>query len=213
MDFKMHVEQPTLSVDSVLAREAPLPIAAFNGRSDPYTRWWWLHGPFRPEDIEYQLRWLKERGFGGVEVAWIRPVWYAQAEAEPGVEWLGSEWSELVAFTKRTAGRLGLGCDFTFGSSWPFGGSCVGVEHALQDFDRAARQRLTASWEDGDAPYVLDHLNGDAFRAYARALMPAFAPALEGSTSALFCDSLELDTHSMWSPRLWARFKQRIGYE
>ena len=42
--------------------------------------------------------------------------------------------------------------------------------------------------------------------------MPAFAGGLRGSTSALFCDSLEIDTRRLWDPKLWDRFAERFGY-
>ncbi|MFG0334794.1 MAG: glycosyl hydrolase, partial [Maioricimonas sp. JB049] len=93
---------------------------SFNESSKPYVRWWWLAGPFRQVDILQQLAWAKSHGFGGVEVAWVRPVWdSAAARRTPTPKWLSPEWSELIAFTKSTADQLGLGCDFTFGTSWP----------------------------------------------------------------------------------------------
>ena len=163
--------------------EKPQPLVPFfRGGSKPYTRWWWLAGPFRREDIRYQLSWLKSNGFGGVELAWLWPTW--MGNAEPGIEWLGPEWSDLVAFTKQEADRLGLGCDFTFGSCWPFGGSAVRPEDAARTFDGLSRQRLHGSWEDRDGghSYVLNHLDRGALRRYAEALMPAFAGGLRGST-------------------------------
>jgi hypothetical protein len=108
---------------TLLQSEARAPVPYFRGGSKPYTRWWWLAGPFRPDDIRSQLAWLHANGFGGVELAWLWPSW--MGDAEPGIEWLGAEWSSLVACTKQEADRLGLGCDFTFGSCWPFGGSAV----------------------------------------------------------------------------------------
>jgi hypothetical protein len=137
------------------------------------------------------------------------------AGAEPGIEWLGSEWSDLVAFTKQEADRLGLGCDFTFGSCWPFGGSAVRPEDAARTFEGFSRQRLVGSWEnpDGDPPRVLNHLDRGALRRYAEAMMPAFAGGLRGSRSALFCDSLEVDTRRLWDPKLWDVFAERFGYK
>src|SRR3954454_20717867 len=197
---------------AALDREAQPPVPFFRGGSKPYTRWWWLAGPFRREDIQYQLSWLKSNGFGGVELAWLWPTW--MGNAEPGIEWLGPEWSELVAFTKQEADRLGLGCDFTFGSCWPFGGSCVGPEDAARTFEGLSRRRLHGSWEepDGESLHVLNHLDRGALRRYAEVLAPAFAGGLHGSTSALFCDSLELDTRRLWDPKLWDLFAERFSY-
>jgi hypothetical protein len=196
---------------TVLARETTEPVAYFRGSSKPYARWWWLAGPFRQEDIRYQLEWLEANGFGGVELAWLWPVWIKNAE--PGIEWLSQEWSELVAFTKREADRLGLGCDFTFGGCWPFGGSVVGPEDASRTFYGPSWQRLHTSWESPTTgTRVLNHLDRRALRRYAAAMMPAFAGGLRGSPSALFCDSLEVDTRELWDPKLWRRFEERFGY-
>jgi hypothetical protein len=187
----------------------------FRGTSKPYIRWWWLAGPFRKEDIVFQLDWVKSNGFGGVELAWLYPLWILHSHDLPEViEWIGQEWTDLVAFTKHYAETIGLGCDFTFGSSWPFGGSCVALEDAVQTFDGPSAQRLHASWEQPTCGLgrIVDHLSRTALRYYADALRPAFLPALAGSTSALFCDSLELDTHRMWSSDLWVPFEQRFGY-
>jgi hypothetical protein len=179
--------------------------------SRPYTRWWWLSGPFRQEDIAFQLDWLNANGFGGVELAWLDPTWRPRQHTETRPEWLDEDWSALIGFTKRYADELGLGCDFTFGSGWPFGGSRVRPEDAAQTLDGPSSQRLYGSWEPG-ARLVLNHLSEPALRRYAEALAPAFAPGLAGTPSALFCDSLELDAGRIWSPELWDQFEARFGY-
>ena len=43
-------------------------------------------------------------------------------------------------------------------------------------------------------------------------MMPAFQPALEGVPSGLFCDSLEIHSHGLWSPALWDDFAREMGY-
>ncbi|QDU39475.1 hypothetical protein Mal4_38200 [Maioricimonas rarisocia] len=187
----------------------------FHNSSKPYVRWWWLAGPCRRVDILQQLAWAKSHGFGGVEVSWVRPVWNpAASRRKPTPEWLSPDWSELIAFTKSTADQLGLGCDFTFGTSWPFGGSCVKPEHRMQTLTGKSDHRIHMSWEGapGEGLYVLDHLNHEAFEAYAQSLLPAFEQALEGTPSALFCDSFELERDGIWSEHLWNTFRQRFGY-
>jgi hypothetical protein len=179
----------------------------------PYTRWWWLAGPFDREGIEAQLRWLRDAGFGGVELAWVEPTWLnLPPTARP--DWLSAEWSELAAYAKASATRLGLRCDFTFGSAWPFGGTCVGPESAAQRFFSPSPQRLIGSWESDarDDPRVVDHLSAAALRRYAAAVATAFGPALAGPRSSLFCDSLELETEDMWTAGLWEEFGERFGY-
>ncbi len=179
-------------------------------------RWWWLAGPIARADITRQLQWVKQNGFGGVELAWIHPSWLDEPwPSAPRPGWLSAEWSELVAFAKREADRLDLGCDFTFGSSWPFGGSWVGPDNAAQTFTELSEQRLGGSWEDNgkSRSYIVNHLSRVALGHYAAPLLAALRDALAGSPSALFCDSLEVSTERMWSPELWTQFELRFGYD
>lgn len=194
-------------------RPSPPALSDYPGfeSSRPYLRWWWLAGPFRREDIAAQLDWVLASGFGGVELAWLDPTWLGRSDLPPRPDWLGEEWSALIGFTKQYADRIGLGCDFTFGSSWPFGGSQVRPEDAAQTFDGPSSQRLLGSWEPGPQR-IIDHLSERALRRYAEALAPAFAPGLAGSPSALVCDSLELETERIWSPGLSDGFAERFGY-
>src|SRR5262249_56782713 len=117
-------------------------------------------------------------------------------------------------FTKLEADRLALGCDFTFGSCWPFGGAAVASADAARTFDGLSRQRLHGSWEDKSAAdlRVLNHLDRDALGRYAEALIPAFACGLRGTPSTLFCDSLETDTRRLWDSKLCDQFAARVGY-
>ncbi len=178
----------------------------------PYTRWWWFSGPIDPKVIERQLGWAKANGFGGVEIAWIYPL---RAGAE-GPRWLGPDWTAAVVHAKRHAESLGLGCDFTFGSLWPFGGSSVTPEDSHQTFEGPTLKPFEQSWESAYAVelgFILDHLNRDALARYARVMGAALVPALAGRKSALFCDSWEVSTYRMWSPALWGRFADRFGYD
>ncbi len=179
-------------------------------------RWWWLSGPFTRDDIVRQLRWARSHGFGGVELAWLHPAWAHQEDQRDELRppWLGPEWRDLVSFTKSEADALGLGCDFTFGSCWPFGGSWVKAEDAAQTFEGLSGQRLERSWEDPvhGPTFVVNHLSSAALARYAEPLLDALRDALTGSTSALFCDSLELETEALWSRELWSEFENRFGY-
>lgn len=179
--------------------------------SKPYIRWWWFSNETKKPDIKYQLDWLKRNHFGGVEIAWVYPL----KNQPSGVKWLSPEWSNLVTFTKRYCDRIGLGCDFTFGSLWPFGGSIVSKRDASMDFKELSPQRLENSWESSRIKkplYVLNHLDRNAFYRYAAKIGKALSPALKGRTSALFCDSLEIITGQLWTRGFGERFHQRFGY-
>jgi hypothetical protein len=177
----------------------------------PWTRWWWFSGPIREEDITYQLDWLKDNGFGGVEIAWV----YPQPDSEPGPMWLSREWSEKVAFAKRYCDRIGLACDFTFGTLWPFGGSIVPEEDASRTFQGLSKQRLRHTWEDPfvEQPgYILNHLDRNALERYSKIMGDSLKPALTGSKSSLFCDSWEIETEGLWTEGFGDAFRDAYGY-
>jgi hypothetical protein len=183
--------------------------------SRPWTRWWWFASMITKADIEDNLAWLKNNGFGGVEIAWIYPVNRKQQNAPytPRQKWLSPEWTEVVAYAKQRADDLGLGCDFTFGSFWPFGDAEVPAREATRNMiDPKWRQEITGSWDYPKKGYVLDHLNRNAFFHYAERTGNALRPALKGSLSGLFCDSWEVETKFLTTPGLEKRFRERYGY-
>ncbi|MCX7995473.1 MAG: glycosyl hydrolase [candidate division WOR-3 bacterium] len=177
----------------------------------PYVRWWWFSGKIDPAVIKYQLDWCKENNFGGVELAFMYPL----PDSEPGPEWLSEEWSEIVVFTKGYATKIGLGCDFTFGTSWPFGGSFINENDAAKNFYGLSTQRLEKSWEmaHGKKGLILNHLDHNALERYAEKIGEALKPALQISPSALFCDSWEVDTELLWTDGLEKLFMDEFGYD
>jgi len=177
--------------------------------SRPWTRWWWFNVELRDEDIKSQLDWVKANGFGGVELAFIYPL----PGQKRGPDFLSPEWSSKVAFAKRYCESLGLGCDFTFGTLWPFGGTFVSETDASQRFDGPLSQRLGRSWELPAEGRILNHLDRQAFRRYADTMGDALGLALNGAKSAWFCDSFEVETEGLWTTGFGQRFQERFGYD
>lgn len=182
----------------------------FYKSSKPYTRWWWFSGEIKEEAITFQLDWLKRNNFGGVEIAWVYPL----PNSKPGPKWLSKEWSEKVSFAKKYADKIGLGCDFTFGSLWPFGGSIVRKQDASRIFDGLSPHRLKHSWEQPHKKpgYILNHLDKSALEHYSKIIGTALSEALKGSPSSLFCDSWEVSTEKLWTNGFDKTFKNRFGY-
>jgi hypothetical protein len=186
--------------------------------SKPLTRWWWFASEIQKPDIAAQLDWLKEQGFGGVEVAWIYPLNRMQRDTvniTPRQKWLGPEWSDVVEYTKRYGDSLGLTVDFTFGSLWPFGDLQVKPGESTRVFgDTAFRQWITASWDYPKKGLVIDHLSKPAFEHYAGRMGKALEPAMKtGRPSGIFVDSWEVDTHNLWTTGFDSIFKARFGYD
>ncbi len=177
----------------------------------PYVRWWWFSGKIDPEVVKYQLDWCKKNNFGGVELAFVYPL----PNSEPGPEWLSEEWSSIVAFAKDYATKIGLGCDFTFGTAWPFGGSFIEEEDAAKNFYGLSPQRLEKSWEIAHSKqgFILNHLDHNALERYAEKMGRALEPALKISPSALFCDSWEVDTELLWTNGFEKIFMDEFGYD
>jgi len=177
----------------------------------PYVRWWWFSGKIEPEVLKYQLDWCKKNNFGGVEIAWVYPL----LQSEPGPKWLSEEWSKLVCIAKEYATRIGLGCDFTFGTAWPFGGSFIEERNASKTFNGLSQQRLKKSWEmpHSKPGYILNHLDHNALERYAEKMGKAFASALQISPCALFCDSWEVDTEMLWTDGFEKIFLEEFGYD
>jgi hypothetical protein len=181
--------------------------------SKPYTRWWWFNGEIREGDIESQLDWVSRNGFGGVELAWVYPQEVVvRGDAPAGPKWLSPEWSARVVYAKRYADELGLGCDFTLGTSWPFGGSTVSEQDATQLFTGLSPQRLEKSWEWPTEGYIMNHLDRHALERYAQIMGTALSGALQGQQSALFCDSWEVLTEQLWTAGFGEAFQSRYGY-
>lgn len=184
--------------------------------SKPLTRWWWFASVIDSSSVRDNLNWLKNNGFGGVEIAWVYPLNRMQKDTinyTPRQEWLSSEWSQIVSYAKTFADSLGLTCDFTFGTLWPFGDSRVPFNEATMNFlDSAWRQEITASWEYPKKGYVIDHLNRNAFYNYARRIGNALTPALKGSMSGIFCDSWEVETKYLSTYGFLDTFKARYDY-
>jgi len=177
----------------------------------PYTRWWWFASEIKKADIKNQLDWLNENHFGGVEIAFIYPV-----NRDPNanrIPWLSPEWTELVTYVKLYCDSIGFGCDFTFGSLWPFGGTFVADSDRSKVYgDTTFDQLLRFSWEHPDTANVIDHLDRGAFTRYAKVMGKALKPAMEGSKSALFCDSWEVETRKIWTKGLGEKFRAVFGY-
>lgn len=185
--------------------------------SKPLTRWWWFASVIDGESVRDNLSWLKNNGFGGVEIAWVYPLNRMKKDTvnyTPRQEWLSGEWSDVVAYTKKCADSLGLSCDFTFGTLWPFGDSKVPFDEAAMNMtDKNRRQEITASWEYPKKGFVIDHLNRKAFYNYAERIGSALVPALNGGKSGLFCDSWEVETRYLTTQKFEDAFFKAYGYK
>ncbi len=104
----------------------------------PFVRWWWNGDKVEKEELERELRLLKDAGIGGVE---INPVKFPARTSDlnkPTIQWLSPDWIDLLQFTFKTAASLGLTCDLIVGSGWPFGAEYLEGEERSQVVATAA---------------------------------------------------------------------------
>ncbi len=201
---------------------------AFYPSSKPCTRWWWFATEIKEQDIRHQLNWAKENNFGGVEIAWVYPLYRYQSmyarnynrhypKDTTAQEWLSEEWSAMVTYTKQYADSIGLACDFTFGSAWPVAGSNIEKKHRTKIYgDTSFQQLLTFAWTYPDTQWVINHLDSQAFLQFAQPVGEALQEALKGTTSALFTDSWEIklnSTNKIWTDGFDITFKEKFGYD
>lgn len=180
--------------------------------SRPYTRWWWFSSEISKEDVSYQLEWLKDNGFGGVEIAWVYPMHGDSTVAHP--EWLSKDWADPVVYAKRKADSLGLGCDFTYGTLWPFSAFGLPEKYASHSFYRQdSPEERTLTWEHPRKASIINHLDTEAFAYYAAQMNEGLQEAYQGSESGLFVDSWEVDTRHLWTAGFGDRFRERFGYD
>ena len=196
-----------------------IPSNYFFRSSQPYTRWWWFASIIKKEDIKYQLDWIKKNNFGGVEVAWIYPVNRKRGELinnTPRQKWLSPEWKDVVAYAKQYADSIGVGCDFTFGSGWPFGDTEVSLEDATQaykDTGLVNKRTFGITWDFPAEGFIINHLDSNALARYSKRMGDALMPALKGSTSGLFCDSWEVYPDKIWTTGFDKVFQEKFWYD
>lgn len=178
----------------------------------PYTRWWWFSSEIDTNDVRDQLIWLKDNEFGGVEIAWIYPMFLDSAKVHTA--FLSPEWARPVVVAKRVADSLGLGCDFTYGTLWPFSDVDLPAGDQTRDyFDTIEPARRGYTWDFPREARILNHLDSNAFYRYAAKMNKGLADAYKGSRSGLFVDSWEVETQYLWTPGFGETFQKEHGYD
>ncbi len=185
--------------------------------SKPYARYWWFASKIKEEDVRFNLDWLKAHGFGGVELAWVYPLNRFNKNDTtytPRQEWLSPEWTRIVDFTKQYDDSIGLGCDLTYGTLWPFGDTSVTFEQATQRYgDAAWRQEISKSWQYPKTGYVIDHLTRKNYQPYFDRLLKAFPRPKIKLPTAYFVDSWEVETEKLWCDGFDQDFSKKFGYD
>ncbi len=204
------------------------PPNPFYKSTKPLVRWFWFATWIKTEDVKHQLEWVKANNFGGVEIAWLYPLYRYQDWFQKDFnrfypvdtsaqKWLSQDWTDIVAYTKRVSDSLGLACDFTYGSAWPVAELNIDKAHGTQIYgDSSFSQMLTFSWAWPENMRVINHMDSNAFALFAKPFQNAMKDVLKGKKTTLFADSWEIKLnkkHKLWTPGFDSTFKFRFGYD
>ncbi len=127
---------PTAALHGADATAADMLQQSFMAPPDdtrPLVRWWWFGPAVVKSELEQEMKYMKEDGFGGFEVQPTYPV--ALDGQYPGVvnlKFLSPEFLDMLGFVAGKAKELGLRMDLTLGSGWPYGGPMFTREEAAQ---------------------------------------------------------------------------------
>ena len=89
-------------------------------------RWWWFGPSATREELDAEMRHMKDGGIGGFEVATVYPLAVDNpASGFHNYPYLSAEFLDRIAFTSRRARELGLRMDLTIGSGWSYGGPYI----------------------------------------------------------------------------------------
>ena len=98
------------------------------------TRWWWYGCCVEKDEIDRELDFMHDASIGGVELQILYPV--TPDDAARGlrnIPYGSPEFYDIIRYTAEACEKRGMACDFTPGSSWPFGGPTVEEEDAQQE--------------------------------------------------------------------------------
>lgn len=98
------------------------------------TRWWWYGCCVDKKEIARELDFMKEAGLGGVELQILYPL--TPDDREKGlrnIPYGSPEFYDILNYTAIACKERGMVCDYTPGSSWPYGGPTVEDADAQQE--------------------------------------------------------------------------------
>ncbi len=94
-------------------------------------RWWWFGPAVTQEELEREMRAMKDGGIGGFEVQPVYPL--ALDDPPHGIRnlpYLSDGFLDALRFVNQKAQELGMRMDLTLCSGWPYGGSKVPADQA-----------------------------------------------------------------------------------
>lgn len=91
-------------------------------------RWWWFGPAVTDEELEREVRAMKEAGIGGFEIQPVYPLELDDpARGICNLPYLSGGFLDALRFVNQKAQELGMRLDLTLCSGWPYGGSKVPI--------------------------------------------------------------------------------------
>ena len=188
-----------------------------DGTCKPWAYHWWLGSAVDKENLSRELVRYRAAGLGGIHVV---PIYGAKGAENRALDYLSSEWMEMLGFAVKEGRRLGLGVDMTTGTGWCFGGPNVTPDMAGQSITPTASgvkvrpsNRKVKRAAPGGAGLMINPLYDESMHRYLERFTETFAklPAAARPRS-MYHDSYEY-SGAQWSPNLLDEFALRRGYK
>ena len=114
--FILAIANPVAAIAQPLS---PVAWPAIGREQRPWAYWWWMGSAVDKTNLTRELTRYADAGYGGVHII---PIYGAKGWETNYISYLSPRWMEMLDYTVREAGRLGLGVDMTTGTGWCFGG-------------------------------------------------------------------------------------------
>lgn len=131
--------------------------AAFSSEERPWIWWFWLGNVVTRESIGKHLESFSKSGIGGVTIVATYGVKGYEARE---IAYRSPQWYDIVGYTIKKAGELGMGVDLALTSAWPFGGSQVSKQNGARNLKahrtiRASGRVEAKVLDDTENEYVI----------------------------------------------------------
>jgi hypothetical protein len=124
-------------------------------------RWWWLGSAVDKENLRWNMEQYAKAGVGTLE---ITPIYGVQGNAAKNIQFLSTDWIEMLKYTKQVGDELDINIDMTNGTGWPFGGPMVKKEESASKLvtetfdvtsDGTTEKALTLNTANGNLQCVM----------------------------------------------------------
>ena len=114
-----------LSKDVYAEKQSELNWPVVTKETRPWTYWWWMGSAVDKQNLTLNLEAYRKAGLGGVHIV---PIYGVKGWEDRYIDYLSSQWLQMLAYTMTEAKGLDMGVDMSTGTGWPFGGPWLSIE-------------------------------------------------------------------------------------